>query len=272
MPQTSDTAYIVFDTESVVDGALLSRVLYPDLELAPEEAVERYLREQAGSGGRDSDFVPVSFHVPVAIAVVRVGPDFRIRDVSSLDTPRFEPRSMVELFWRGVEHYNQAVLVDFNGRGFDIPLLTLAAFRSGISCPAYFDDPNRYGFRYRFTAKHIDLMEWITEYGAFRLRGGLNLLAKLLGKPGKMGTSGGQVGELYAEGRLQEINDYCLHDALDTYFVFLRTRVLTGRLTLEKEQELVEETRDWLRERSRDLPALEKYLEHFGSWDPTPFV
>jgi predicted PolB exonuclease-like 3'-5' exonuclease len=210
--------------------------------------------------------------VPVAVAVARVSADYRILDVANLDSPRFDPRAMVELFWRGVEHYRDAVLVDFNGRGFDIPLLTLAAFRFGISCPRYFDDPDRFGFRYRFTSRHLDLMEWITEYGAFRLRGGLDLLAKILGKPGKLETSGGQVQDLYDQGRLQDINDYCLHDVLDTYFVFLRTRVLTGRLALEREQELVEEARKWLGERGRENPALEKYLENFGSWEPTPFV
>lgn len=272
MSAGDDTRYIVFDTESVVDGALLRRVLYQDQELAPAEAVERYQSEQEQKLGGAPGFVPVSFHVPVAIAVARVGADFRLQEIACLDAPRFDPRIMVELFWRGVQHYSQAVLVDFNGRGFDIPLLTLSAFRFGISCPRYFADSDRFGFRYRFTSKHLDLMEWITEYGAFRVRGGLDLLAKILGKPGKMETSGGQVGELYAGGRLQEINDYCLHDVLDTYFVFLRTRVLTGHLSLEQEQAMVEDSRQWLLERSAELPALEPYLDNFGSWEGTPFV
>src|SRR5690606_23999739 len=107
-----------------------------------------------------------------------------------------------------------------NGRSFDLPLLTFSAYRFGISCPRYFDDGERFGFRYRFTDKHIDLLEWLTEYGACRLAGGLNLLAKMLGKPGKMETTGGSVHDLWVEGRRQEINDYCLHDVLDTYFVF----------------------------------------------------
>jgi predicted PolB exonuclease-like 3'-5' exonuclease len=266
-----DTAYIVFDTESVVDGALLARVLYRDGNLSPEEAIERYRCDEEETGGVRSGFIPVSFHVPVAIAVARIGADFRILDVACLDAPRFDPRAMVELFWRGVQLYGGAVLVDFNGRGFDIPLLTLSAFRFGISCPRYFDDPERYGFRYRFTSKHLDLMEWLTEYGACRLRGGLDLLAKVLGKPGKTETSGSQVEDLYRRGRLQEINDYCLQDVLDTYFVFLRTRVLAGKLRLEAEQALVEEAKEWLEARSASMPALGSYLKAFGAWDPTPF-
>ena len=163
------------------------------------------------------------------------------------------------------------MLVDFNGRGFDLPLLTLTGFRFGISCPRYFDD-ERFGFRYRFTEKHIDLMEWMTEYGSYRLKGGLDLLAKILGKPGKMGTKGSDVEKMFAAGKLQEINDYCVHDVLDTYFVFLRTRVLSGELTLEREQELVCETKAWIEERAEAQPALQEYLAAFGDWDPRPFV
>ena len=272
MPSTRDTAYIVYDIESVVDGALLSRVLYAERKISPAKAIERYQEENARDSDPQSVFIPVSFHVPVSIAVARVKADFRLVDISCLDAPQFNPQTMVQLFWRGVDVYKKAVLVDFNGRSFDIPLLTLSAFRFGVSCSSYFDDPDRYGFRYRFTSKHLDLLEWVTEYGAFRLAGGLNLLAKVLGKPGKMGVSGKQVGGLYAEGKIQEINDYCLHDVLDTYFVFLRTRTLEGKISLDEEQAIVDESKTWLEKQGERLPALNDYLENFGHWNPEPFV
>ena len=267
-----DTAYIVYDTESVVDGALLSRTLYPQDDLDPDAAVTRFLEEKR-DGRADADpFLPVTFQVPVAIGVARVGADYRLLDLKALGEDEFDPRQIVRDFWRGLGHYAGAVLVDFNGRGFDLPLLTMAAFRFGISCPRYFHDPDRFGFRYRYTSKHIDLLDWLTEYGAFRLAGGLNLLARMLGKPGKMGTSGSDVARLHREGKLREINDYCLHDVLDTYFVFLRTRVLTGQLELENEQTIVREARDWLEERSEAIPALAAYVENFGKWQGEPFV
>ncbi len=266
MATVRDTKYIVYDTESVADGELMRRVLYSGERMSAARAIERYRSER-----EDPDaFIPVTFHVPVAIALARVGEDFRIQDLTCLDAPKFDPVSMVELFWRGVQVYRDAALVDFNGRGFDLPLLSLAAFRYGVSCPAYFDD-DRFGFRYRFTSKHIDLMEWMTEYGAYRVTGGLNLLAKILGKPGKMDTRGDQVESLFAAGKIHEINDYCLHDVLDTYFVFLRTRVMGGQLSLDAEQSLVAETRGWLADKAVEVPALTKYLDAFGSWQPQPF-
>jgi hypothetical protein len=93
--------------------------------------------------------------------------------------------------------------------------------------------------------------------------GGLNLLAKLIGKPGKMDVAGDKVLQMFREGQHQKINDYCLCDTLDTYFVFLRTRVLTGDLTPDQEQDLVAQGRAFLSGRAEEHPALVEYL---ASW------
>ncbi len=55
---------------------------------------------------------------------------------------------------------------------------------------------------------------------------------------------------------------------LDTYFVFLRTRVLLGKLTLEAEHQLVLQTKQWLEEQSEKIPAYTEYLSHWGDWQP----
>jgi hypothetical protein len=68
---------------------------------------------------------------------------------------------------------------------------------------------------------------------------------------------------LYRQGRLQEINDYCLCDTLDTYFVFLRTRVLTGDLASDQEQELVRSAREFLNSKVGEFPALSEYLKNW---------
>ena len=86
----------------------------------------------------------------------------------------------------------------------------------------------------------------------------MNLAANLIGKPGKMDVQGHMVQDLYDAGQLAEINDYCRCDVLDTYFVFLRTRVLIGQLTIEAEQAIVAEVKTWLEKRPpvRRLSAL----------------
>ena len=102
------------------------------------------------------------------------------------------------------------------------------------------------------------------------MTGGLNLLSKMLGKPGKMEIAGDQVYQMYLDGKAQEINDYCMFDTLDTYFVFLRTRVLTGDLSLAEEHDVVLAAKAWIASRVPELPALQKYLDNWGDWKPWP--
>ncbi len=247
------TAFLVVDTESVPDGRLLAAVKYAGENLSPEEAIERARCEARENSWNGSDFLPVTFQVPVGVCVLRVGADFSLQAMKCLDSPHFRPREIVNQFWFGATHY-KAKLVTFNGRGFDLPLLELAAFRHGISARDHYLARDRY-------RGPIDLMDWFTNFGACRLAGGLDLLAKLLGKPGKMAVSGEQVYEMHRAGQLQAINDYCLCDTLDTYFVFLRTRILTGDLNLEQEAELIGRAKVLLESKTTEFPVLRQYLD-----------
>ncbi|HVS38425.1 MAG TPA: 3'-5' exonuclease, partial [Gemmataceae bacterium] len=251
-------AFLVFDTESVPDGQLLARVKYPGEDLTPEAAVEK-ARTEAREQSRDgSDFIPVTFQTPVAVCVLRVGTDFMPQQLACLDAPAFRTPEIVRQFWRGVSCYPRAKLVTFNGRGFDLPLMELAAYDHGCSARDHFQSSrNRYG------GNHIDLFDWLSNYGAYRLVGGLNLLARRGRRPagvGKMEIAGAQVCEMHRAGRLQEINDYCMFDTLDTYFIFLRTRILLGEITAEQEEQLSHRARAWLADKSEVLPALRQYL------------
>lgn len=264
--------YLVFDCESVADATLVARLRYPSEGLEPAEAVRRYRAELMAK--YDSDFIPYTFQIPVSVAIAKVAGDYRLIDVVLLDEPEFRPHVIAEKFWRGWEAYRRPTLVSFNGRSFDLPLLELAAFRFGVSIPGWFscagksyDQPRS---RYN-TQAHLDLCELMTNFGSSRFNGGLNLAANLLGKPGKMDVQGDMVQDMYDAGRLAEINDYCRCDVLDTYFVFLRSRVLVGQLSLENEQALISETKCWLQERCGQNRAYRMYLEHWGDWsNPWP--
>jgi predicted PolB exonuclease-like 3'-5' exonuclease len=260
------TAFLVVDTESIPDGRLLNLVKYSGQTLSPEDAIEKARSEARENSPTGSDFIPYSFQIPVAVCVARVGADFSLQAVACLDAPLYRPREIVKKFWLGLSFYTQCKLVTFNGRSFDLPLLELAAFRYGFPARDYF-----HRGRNRFNGD-LDLYDWMTNYGAASrgLTGGLNLLAKLLGKPGKMEVAGDQVYEMYRAGRYQEINDYCMYDTLDTYFVFLRTRILTGDVTPEQEADLVARAKKTLGAQTRDLPALKHYLDNWTDWQPWP--
>ncbi|MBO0696784.1 MAG: ribonuclease H-like domain-containing protein [Zavarzinella sp.] len=259
------TAFLVVDCESIPDGKLLNMVKYAGHGLTDEQAVERAREEARQDSKTGSDFVPYTFQIPVAVCVARVAADFSLQAVACLDAPLYRPREIVKKFWLGLSFYTKTKVVTFNGRCFDLPLLELGAYRYGFPARDYFARG-----RNRFNGD-LDLMDWLSNYGASRgFAGGLNLLAKLLGKPGKMDVAGDQVCEMYRAGRYQEINDYCMFDTLDTYFVFLRTRVLTGDVTPEQEAELVAKAKKTLAAQTSDLPGLRQYLDNWTDWQPWP--
>jgi len=259
--------YLVFDIESVADGPLVSKLRYPGQGLSASDAVRRYRDELIAK--YETDFIPYTYQIPVSVVVAKVAADFSLIDLVALDDPEFRPHIITENFWRGWEAYKRPTLVSFNGRTFDLPLLELAAFRYGISVATWFncsgkayDQPrNRYN-----TECHLDLHDVLTNFGASRFNGGLNLVANLLGKPGKMDVQGYMVQDLWNEGKLLKINDYCRCDVLDTYFAFLRTMVLLGNLKLSDEHRLVAEVKDYLTQRTEAIPAYASYLAQWGDW------
>jgi hypothetical protein len=255
---SASTAFLVFDTESVPDGRLLAKVKYAGENLTPEEAIERASQEVREQSKNNSDFIPVTYQIPIAVCVMRVGADFLPLALTCLDAPAYRTPEIVQQFWRGVSHYHRARLVTFNGRGFDLPLMELAAFDHGCSARQYFAG------RQRFNGNQIDLFDWLSNFGAYRMVGGLNLMAKRGHRPaavGKLEVAGDQVYAMYQQGRLQEINDYCMFDTLDTYFIFLRTRVLMGEMSADEEEQLARRARAWLAEKIVVMPALRRYLE-----------
>jgi 3'-5' exonuclease len=121
-------------------------------------------------------------------------------------------------------------LVTFNGRAFDLPVLELQALRYACQAPRYFN--GKYGHRYRYSEeKHYDLFEFLSNAGAYRIRGGFNLLARLIGLPGKTWVDGSMIQGLWEAGQLHTIHAYCYQDVIQTYGLFLRLELMRGRLS-----------------------------------------
>jgi 3'-5' exonuclease len=267
--QKSQVAYFIFDTETIADGDLVSKIRYPKEGLSAKDALTRYRAQLIEETGKD--ILPATFMLPISVAVAKVDAEYRLQDVAVLDSPRFRPHVITRHFWQGWNAYGRPTLVSFNGRGYDIPVLELAAYRYGYSVPAWFNvEARQYEqARNRYNSNvHLDLLDLLSNFGAYRISGGLNLLANLIGKPGKSGVDGSQVQGMYDAGEVVAINDYCRCDVLDTYFVFLRTRVLLGKLTMEDEHRIVAETKAWLELMSETIPAYKHYLSHWGDWQP----
>ncbi|MBI4514630.1 MAG: 3'-5' exonuclease [Deltaproteobacteria bacterium] len=218
--------YLVFDIETRIDKGLVRAVYHPDEPLSDEEAYERvrqHLRQEY-----DSDFFPVPFHVPICVVLGRVSDDLRLSAVDTYSVAELSEAEVVRRFWAEVEAMD-AKLVSFNGRGFDLPVLELQALRHGVAAPRYFNE--RYGLRYRYSDQQYDLHDFLTNAGAVRLRGGLDMLSKLIGLPGKTTVRGEQVEALWGAGETQAISRYCRRDVIQTYLLLLRVERMRGRVS-----------------------------------------
>lgn len=255
--------YLVYDIETCIHKKLLNKVCYAHDGLTDEEAHKKELAELAKD---NREFINPSFHQPVCLAAVAVAADFSITKIGLLGGDDRTTPNVVKSFWN-IYNDHHPILVDFNGKGFDIRVLELWAFKLGLTInPRHF---SKFGPRYRFAEDvHIDLSDFLSNFGAIRYKGGLNLFSKILGKPGKMDTHGSMVQELFEAGDLNRIEDYCLCDAMDTYFVFLRTRVMTGELSLKQEAYLVDKARHLLEIKNQEEGWFKEYLDNFGDWDP----
>lgn len=223
--------YTLVDIETRIEKNLVRAVYFPHTDITEEEAyqqVRQRLQKEQGS-----DFFPLSFHVPISIAVGQVNEERILTAVETLHESDYGEEALVRSFWQRLERF-PGTLVTFNGRNFDLPVLELQALKYGCSAPRYFGSKTRNRYA---EEGHYDLYDFLTNHGAHRLRGGFNALAKLIGLPGKSEIDGSMVQQLWEDGRLPDIHRYCRQDVMQTYFLFLRVELMRGRLSVEQYQQ-----------------------------------
>jgi predicted PolB exonuclease-like 3'-5' exonuclease len=256
--------YLVFDIETRVDKELVKEVYDPENSLTLEQAYDTARDQILERSGQQSDFFPVPFHIPIAISTLQADEKYRIRALGCFGADRFSESELVSRFWQTFE--NAQTLITFNGRGFDLPVLETRALKYGISLPRYFangqSSKNTYrGSRYS-DAYHIDLCDFLSNFGAAYRRNSLNVLAKLIGLPGKYTIAGEDVEYLYRQGRLKEINQYCMTDVLQTYLLFLRVELLRGKMDANAYRDAVTAAKDDLTQRASGAGS-ENFLQDF---------
>jgi 3'-5' exonuclease len=142
-------------------------------------------------------------------------------------------------------------VVTWNGRSFDMPVITSRALRHGVPMPWWFSDRNT---RYRYsTDGHFDLMDFLADFGAAK-NARLDVYARLVGFPGKVGVDGSQVAPLVHAGRLDEVHAYCLCDVAQTAAIFLRVELLRGTFDRERYRELARGLLAFIDEQPRLAP------------------
>ncbi|KKS65934.1 MAG: hypothetical protein UV36_C0039G0012, partial [Parcubacteria group bacterium GW2011_GWC2_42_6] len=122
-------------------------------------------------------------------------------------------KEILENFWRDIKNYRQ--FITFNGRLFDCPYIMLRSAVLKVR-PTKNLMPPRYN-----ATEHVDLLEQLTFYGAFR-KFSLNCYCKAMKlKSCKTdGMDGSKVGQYFKEKRYQEIARYCAADTRATAELF----------------------------------------------------
>jgi 3'-5' exonuclease len=251
---------LVFDIETVPDTDF-GRRLYA-LEGLSDEQVGQIMfakrRQEAGT-----EFLSHESHRVVAISVV-----MRSRDTLkswSLGEEGAGEKELITRFFEGLDRYTPE-LVSWNGSGFDLPVLHYRSLLHGITAARYWETGDGdTSFRYsnylgRFHWRHMDLMDILSGFQG-RGRASLADVASLLGFPGKLGMHGSMVWDVFREGGLKRIRDYCETDVLNTYLIYLRFELLRGRLSAAEHVHEVERVRQYL----KDSPAAH-HQEFLAAW------
>jgi predicted PolB exonuclease-like 3'-5' exonuclease len=204
-----------------------SGALVLDIETVPDRELWTPPPEGA-PGERDRSFPPLYACRPVVIGVIWLDDDLSCRRIGILGEGKSEAEMMAD-FGDFVSRV-KPLLVTWNGRSFDLPVLALRALRHGVDFGWYY---RGLGYRYRFSEDgHLDLGDVIADFGAARMTS-LDGAARLIGLPGKLGVDGSQVEGLFQAGQMDALRRYCLSDVAQTAFVLLRYRLVTRDITVE---------------------------------------
>ena len=204
--------YLVFDIETV-----------PDAELYTPPHVQ---------AGVERPFPPIYAHRPIVLGVLWLDENYGFKRLGVVGEHKDEAGQLHDFaaFMAAFGATERPLLVTYNGRGFDLPVITLRSLRHGVPLAFTYEG----SFRHRYSdGGHLDLHDLLSDHGAAR---GISLdtLARVIGLPGKVGVDGSQVEGLFHAGQLDAIKNYCLSDVAQTAFLFLRFRVLQGTLSLER--------------------------------------
>ncbi|MDI1444008.1 hypothetical protein [Polyangium sp. 6x1] len=206
------TAYVVFDFEAILD------------------------KDNPLPEGADPDRVPAVPHLAIVsgaiLALVVESGHVRVQPPRLLGGPAGGDEAAILRDFVGMVGERRPVLVSWNGRGFDLPLVIARSVRHGIVAPWLWD--RDFEDRYRGN-KHVDLQDAVSFRGAGRAAR-MASFACLCGWPGKVGVDGSDVEGLWAKGAegREAVRHYNLADVASEAAILLRLLVCRGDLTLHE--------------------------------------
>lgn len=256
----------VFDIETVPDTDVVKHLVDTKSKSVKKlrEELEEYHVKLSGN-----PFPRQPFHKVVAVSfveadIVREGngqESYHITDVRSGGNAESSEEEIIKGFYKYLSKKTPRI-VSYNGRTFDLPVMKYRAMKYGVAAPWLYqsgDKWNNYMQRYSLDW-HCDLLESFSDYGA-SCRAKMNEVCSILGVPGKIGVDGSKVTDLYDDGKIKEIRDYCETDVLNTYLLYLHDQHHRGNMSRTHFYESAQELANYL-----DAHKKEEGKAHFSEF------
>lgn len=230
---------LVFDIETIPD-VKTGRRLYPELkDLSGDDALTALIALRQAEAG--NDFMRLPLHKIACLSFLWVeNGEFSLH---SLALDRLTEADILRKFFRAFA--KKPVLVSWNGSGFDVPVLLYRALHHKISAPALFNSANKPDYLYRYGEMHVDLMDKMSLYNGYSKQK-LDTIAALCGFAGKGEIDGSQVVPMVQSGDWQKLTTYCESDVLNTWLIYLRWLILTGKADLDGCEMMIEQTHEFV--------------------------
>lgn len=222
-----------FDCEWAPDVAAGRRLYHLGADV-PDDEVMRVMWENGPDYDRERNPQPflktVLCRIVSIATVVRVekGDDVELHLWALPEHPENRDVSEADILRRYLEKFGTAnpLLVGYNSKSADMHILAQRAIVHGLRLPAF--------------ARQMECKPWeMNAYDLMDLVGGrgrgygcsLHEIANLCGIPGKLDTTGDDVAGLFYGGKVREIVQYNVFDALSTYLLWLRVEHFKGMFT-----------------------------------------
>ncbi|HLD60889.1 MAG TPA: ribonuclease H-like domain-containing protein [Patescibacteria group bacterium] len=225
---------LIFDIETVGEN-------FDELDATTQDVLTRWIRKESSSEAEYQEaleelkdglgFSPLTGEI-VAIGVLdhekqkgavyfqAPGEQIIESEENGIKFKQMTEKEMLESFWNGAKNYQE--FISFNGRSFDAPFLMIRSAIYGIR-PTKDLMEGRYLYQQR-TARHIDLLDQLTFYGAVRRKGSLHLWSRAFNieSPKAHGVTGDDVGPLFKAKKYLDIAKYNVGDLLATQQLYER--------------------------------------------------
>lgn len=243
---------LVFDIETIPDITASQRI-YDDIPSGiSNEKLEQALAEKRQED-LGHDFPRLPLHEIVCLSGLWVSSDSM--KLFSLSQENNTEQAILEKFIKSIEQH-APVLVSWNGKAFDVPVLAYRAMLHKLTAPRLFDqgwidNNSRYdNYQNRYHHKHTDLMDVFARFHPKYFQK-LDLISKFLNLPGKQDDTGEQmdghsVKQLVKDANWQTLTSYCESDVLNTWLIYLRWLLLIGKLNHQQYDYWQQHTKDYL--------------------------